>query len=1082
MKKRIVSLLLAMLMLVTLLPVQVWAEELIPDQPAGEQVVSGGTTDPVEEPEQPTAPENPEQPEQPGNPEEPETPEEPESPEEPEEPVETETPEVLEQEPRTETVWTTGTSDPCDSFEWKRVKPKAHNVPFMYNDGMLFDNARALSTDLAKASIIVADVAYQGVDSTSTSEKQQITVLLESMGYTCLDNSESYGRTTDIYNNDTVAFTIGFKEVTYQGEEYRLYCVPVRGTPGSAEWYSNFNIGTTGNHEGFYKAASEVYDKLNAEMQNDTFDADHTMVWITGHSRGAAVANVVAGRLTDESNACRPEHTFAYTYACPSVSRNLRSDAESYYNNIYNFNNPGDPITAVPLKSWGYKRYGVTVDLSLDHLDNLRQRYRTYVKEEYGAELSTDNYVKTFEAFFQSEESVQWPVRKFALLLGATALSGEKLSADNLIKCAGITLESSSLTSYIQEGASWMGLINRLSDMSKKDEGIFAFCDSHRQEVAAMTETEFTEFCNEYKSEIDLLEEATSIIVNSQEAFSDAYDEMIHRNADCNTLQSAVREAQSLWGNAESEAEDLSTALSNVSVAVKHGHQQSTYILWINSMYGGYEGWSGNGSVTDIDIPQTRTISENAFYNCASLTNITMPNTVQVIGARAFCGCSSLTSITIPDTVEKIGSQAFYGCSGLLEVTMPISANYVISDEHYSNYQSFNGCGRVQKITYTVGNGSVFAPGFTNSLPYFAKDALLAVEFEEGITEIPAGVLGSSYSGCSKVTSVKLPSTVKTIGALAFSGCASLSTGLDLPNVESIGDYAFLGCKLVPEINISDNVKELGAAAFSGCSSLKEMHIPKLTEIRDFTFLGCSSLTSITIPDTVEKIGSQAFYGCSGLLEVTMPISANYVISDEHYSNYQSFNGCGRVQKITYTVGNGSVFAPGFTNSLPYFAKDALLAVEFEEGITEIPAGVLGSSYSGCSQLTSVKLPSTVGTIGASAFLGCAGLTDVYYMAREAQWKAVTINTGNERLTAARIHFIMDGDVNGSCGAPDAGDMQCLYTYLTSGEIVGAYRNNADMFIDLADVNRDGTVDVYDLQRLYEAISGINAFADVSAQ
>ena len=135
-----------------------------------------------------------------------------------------------------------------------------------------------------------------------------------------------------------------------------------------------------------------------------------------------------------------------------------------------------------------------------------------------------------------------------------------------------------------------------------------------------------------------------------------------------------------------------------------------------------------------------------------------------------------------------------------------------------------------------------------------------------------------------------------------------------------------------------------------------------------------------------------------------------------------------------------------------------------------------------CGNVTSVKLPSTVKIIGASAFLGCAGLTDVYYMAREAQWKAVTINTGNERLTAARIHFIMDGDVNGSCGAPDAGDMQCLYTYLTSGEIVGAYQNNADMFIDLADVNRDGTVDVYDLQRLYEAVSGINAFADVSAQ
>ena len=347
-------------------------------------------------------------------------------------------------------------------------------------------------------------------------------------------------------------------------------------------------------------------------------------------------------------------------------------------------------------------------------------------------------------------------------------------------------------------------------------------------------------------------------------------------------------------------------------------------------MYGGYEGWSGNGSVTDIDIPQTRTISENAFYNCASLTNLTIPNAVQVIGASA------------------------------------------------------------------------------------------------------------------------------------FQGCGKLSTALDFSRARNIGASAFYGCGSLPGIDIS-SVRETIAA---------------------YTFQGCSGLASITIPDTVEMIGDRAFYDCYGLQEVTIPISAQYAADGRAWNNVSlnSFYNCSKVQKITYTVGNGSVFATDFSDSLPYYARNALLTVEFEEGITEIPARALGSSYYNCSNVTSVKLPSTVKIIGASAFLGCAGLTDVYYMAREAQWKAVTINTGNERLTAARIHFIMDGDVNGSCGAPDAGDMQCLYTYLTSGEIVGAYQNNADMFIDLADVNRDGTVDVYDLQRLYEAVSGINAFADVSAQ
>ena len=511
--------------------------------------------------------------------------------------------------------------------------------------------------------------------------------------------------------------------------------------------------------------------------------------------------------------------------------------------------------------------------------------------------------------------------------------------------------------------------------------------------------------------------------------------------------------------------------------------------------------FSGCSSIsTGFDLLNVKSIGESAFANCSLVPEINISDNVKELGAAAFAGCSSLktvhipalteikqytfrgcsslTSITIPDTVEKIGACAFYDCSGMQEVTMPISAEYSASYNGTERYQSFYGCSKVQKITYTVGNGSVYAPTYSYSLPYFAKDALLAVEYEEGITEIPT----SALRDCSKVTSVKVPSTVEKIGDYAFSGCSSISTGFDLLNVKSIGAYAFSNCSLVPEINISDNVKELGAYAFSNCSSLKAVYIPELTEIKDYTFYGCSGLTSITIPDTVEKIGACAFYDCSGMQEVTMPISAEYSASYNGTERYQSFYGCSKVQKITYTVGNSSIYAPTYSYSLPCYARYALLSVEFEEGITEIPAYALGSKSDCCSKVTSVKIPSTVKTIGASAFLGCAGLTDVYYMAREAQWKAVTINTGNERLTAARIHFIMDGDVNGSCSAPDAGDMQCLYTYLTSGEIVGAYQNNADMFIDLADVNRDGTVDVYDLQRLYEAVSGINAFADVSAQ
>lgn len=107
-----------------------------------------------------------------------------------------------------------------------------------------------------------------------------------------------------------------------------------------------------------------------------------------GHSRGAAVANIVAGRLMDEG-VISGSQLFAYTYACPSVSRN----GVSSYSNIYNFNNPGDLITCVPLEKWGsytWKRYGKTILLLDSHKENFKNRFRAEVGVTYSGKANAD--------------------------------------------------------------------------------------------------------------------------------------------------------------------------------------------------------------------------------------------------------------------------------------------------------------------------------------------------------------------------------------------------------------------------------------------------------------------------------------------------------------------------------------------------------------------------------------------------------------------------------------------------------------------------------------------------------------------
>ena len=743
--------------------------------------------------------------------------------------------------------------DPCDSFEWLNIS--TGQMPFMYNHGMLFDDARQMSSDLAKASVIIADAAYKYGGNNS------ITKLVEEMGYTPLDNSSSYERETSIYFNDVVAFTVAYCDVTYQGEAYRLYCVPIRGTGANSEWYSNFNIGASGDHEGFYKAAKEVYGKITFELINDSYDPEHSIVWLTGHSRGAAVSNIVAGMLNEAAACCLPEHIFAYTFACPSVSKNSVA-----YENIYNFNNPGDMITAVPLEEWGYDRNGITVELPLSQIDNLRQRFRAEEGEECCSATSTTDYVTILSSAIPTEDSAQEPAKKLMLLLAGYALGGRtETSIWDLVAYSGYTVASSELTDIIQAATSIPGLSSKLAELAGVDAGVIAFANEYWQTVQAMTEEQFAQFRTDHDSDISALEKAASIAINSMDMFSTARQIVQSRITECEKITDVVAAVTAL----------LMDSNGNLLSAITHGHQTETYIYWINSMFGGYKGWYNNTSVTSVTIPDTRTIAYGAFYNCSSLTDIVIPDRLTEIASSTFYGCSSLTSIVIPDTVKKIGSAAFYGCKGLKEVTLPISAEYHAD----------------------VGSGS------------------------------------------------------------------------------------------------------------------------------------------------------------SGNL-------------------YSSFYACENVKKITYTVGDGTVFAPGNSFTLSYYARSALATVEYEEGITEISEYALYGRGDGCRQVTAVTLPSTVKKIGASAFRGCSGLRSVYYNGGRNDWNAIAIGANNDSLLAAKLYFLVAGDINGSGAEPDASDLQCLYTYLSKREAVGAYQDDLDLFLSMADVNGDGAVNILDYQRLYMALTG----------
>ena len=195
-----------------------------------------------------------------------------------------------------------------------------------------------------------------------------------------------------------------------------------------------------------------------------------------------------------------------------------------------------------------------------------------------------------------------------------------------------------------------------------------------------------------------------------------------------------------------------------------------------------------NGPVTHIPgTSNSRIVIQDpagAFYNCKSLTSVTIPNSVTSIGDLAFCNCSSLTSITIPNSVTSIGYSAFSGCSSLTSVT--INSDAIVGKE-YSSSDNIRQIFGSQVTKYIIG------------------DDVQCI---------------GKYAFCElrNVTSVTIGNSVTSIGDKAFQGCSSL-TSITIPNsVTTIGSYAFFSCSSLTSIVIPDSVTSIGEGVFSGSS------------------------------------------------------------------------------------------------------------------------------------------------------------------------------------------------------------------------------------------------------------------------
>lgn len=122
--------------------------------------------------------------------------------------------------------------------------------------------------------------------------------------------------------------------------------------------------------------------------------------------------------------------------------------------------------------------------------------------------------------------------------------------------------------------------------------------------------------------------------------------------------------------------------------------------------------------------------------------------------------------------------------------------------------------------------------------------------------EISGGVL-TDYLGESERPII--PNGICEIGEAAF--MSSPVTSVEIPSgVRTIGDSAFEGCEELSRVILPEGLTSIGDSAFMDCENLTHIVLPQsLVEIGDYAFLNCSALRGVEIPPSVKKIGTDAF-------------------------------------------------------------------------------------------------------------------------------------------------------------------------------------------------------------------------------
>lgn len=157
------------------------------------------------------------------------------------------------------------------------------------------------------------------------------------------------------------------------------------------------------------------------------------------------------------------------------------------------------------------------------------------------------------------------------------------------------------------------------------------------------------------------------------------------------------------------------------------------------------------------------------------------------------------------------------------------------------------------------------------------SDNLITVTLPSSITSLGEGC----FDGCLKLKEITIPPLLTSLPPRCFNQCSNLKKVVIPKSVTSIGNDCFYLCTELIDVTLSSNLTTLGEGAFQDCEKLKNITLPlTLTSIGPTCFKDCKELTSINIPASVTSIGDECFGGCNSLTtficNATTPPKVNF--------------------------------------------------------------------------------------------------------------------------------------------------------------------------------------------------------------